>query len=93
MKKIEQKSKKPYLLLLTANLLREIISFLTYVEFIDVSLACKRLFKFLDDMYLKFPLVTPSILYNEESWIKRPILERKFIESLDQNMMPAVHVE
>ena len=93
LRRFQQKPKKAYILLLGVNVLREIISFLTYTEFIDFSLACKKFFKFLNDKYLKFPFIAPSALFIEEKLITIPILERKSIELLGKNIFPGVNSE
>lgn len=93
LRRFQEKPKKAYILLMGVNVLREIISYLTYAEFIDFCMASKKFFKFLDDKYLVHKNPEFKLLYNEENQATRLVVERKLVEMLRRDMYPAVNVE
>ncbi|OMJ88856.1 hypothetical protein SteCoe_9163 [Stentor coeruleus] len=79
-----KKPPKPFLPLIGSNLIRIIIEFLAYNDFIELCLSCKKLQKFFTDKYIKFQVRIPRRLISSNNETIASIHESYLINILIQ---------
>ena len=93
LQRFHQKPKKSYILLMGVNVMREIISFLNYTEYIEFCITCKKFIKFLSDRFIAFTPVFSPALFDDNASFVLSMNEHKFIELLKKGVVAAVNVE
>jgi hypothetical protein len=87
--------------LLGANVLREIISFLSLTDFIEFCTTCKKFLKFWGDKYVRHQHYVKELLYKEENTEENKEENKKFMDLIEikfmtlcrQNYFPFVNCE
>lgn len=77
-----KKPPKPFLHLIGSNLIRLIINYLTYIDFIELCLCCKKLQKFFTDKFIKFQVRIPRHLISSNFEITISIHESYLTNAL-----------
>ena len=71
----DQKNSKRCLKLVGSHAMKEILSFLHKDEFLELCTSCKEFLKFLSNDFVDFQFNLPNVLFKENSFILKPILE------------------
>ncbi|OMJ69188.1 hypothetical protein SteCoe_33145 [Stentor coeruleus] len=85
---MKKKDPKPFLPMIGSNLIREIISYINYPDFIELCICCKKLNKFLTDKYVRFVVSPPKSLYSSENSGIIPLLEKRITDQFFRDQIP-----
>lgn len=85
---IKKKDPKPFLPMIGSNLIREIISYINYPDFIELCICCKKLNKFLTDKYVRFVVSPPKSLYSNDNNGIIPLLEKRIADQFFRDQIP-----
>ena len=95
LRRFHERPRKAYITLVGANVLREIISYLTQTEFISLCLSCHKFSRYFKDKYIRFALpdTEPNLKEGPQTGDAKYLFETKAALYLQISLYPAISIE
>ena len=95
LRRFHERPRKAYITSVGANVLREIISYLTQTEFISLCLSCHKFSRYFRDKYIRFALpdTEPNLKEGPQTGDAKYLFETKAALYLQISLYPAISIE